>query len=169
MLYIYAGNGKGKTTAAFGLALRFAGSGQKALVIQFLKNSDSSEITAVREVGGIDIFNSETSHGFYHTLSDEKKALLATEIDIEVAAATKAAISGSHGLLVLDEAIDAINLGLIDEKRILELVMGTGIEIVLTGRNPSEALIGAADYYTEFICKKHPYEKGVLARLGIEF
>ena len=106
MNHLYAGDGKGKTTAAFGLALRFAGSGGHVLIIQFLKSSDSSEIAAVRHVAGIEVYNAESPHGFYHTLSGEEKGRLAKEIDAELAAAQSAVSARTCGLLILDEALD---------------------------------------------------------------
>ncbi|HWQ51989.1 MAG TPA: cob(I)yrinic acid a,c-diamide adenosyltransferase [Terriglobales bacterium] len=169
MIHLYAGDGKGKTTAAFGLALRFAGSGGQALVIQFLKSSDSSEIAAVRQVAGIGVFNAESPHGFYHTLSDDQKTALAKEIEQEFSAAEEAVSANSYGLLFLDEVLDAVNLGLVDESRLLALLKSAACEVVLTGRNPSAQLVKAADYYTEFVCKKHPFDSGVPARRGIEY
>ncbi|MPM64820.1 Cob(I)yrinic acid a,c-diamide adenosyltransferase [bioreactor metagenome] len=168
MVHLYTGNGKGKTTAALGLGLRFAGSGGRVLLIQFLKSSDSSEIAAVRLVAGIEVYNSESPHGFYYTLSETQKASLQGEIEAEFSKAQEAA-SGSCGLLILDEVLDAVNLGLIYEAKLLELLKSARCEVVLTGRNPSARIIEAADYFTEFVCKKHPYDKGVLARRGIEY
>jgi len=169
VVHLYAGNGKGKTTAALGLALRFAGSGGSVLLIQFLKTSDSSEIAAVRLFAGIEVYNAESPHGFYFTLSEPQKAFLQSEIDAEFLKAQAAVADRSCGMLILDEVLDAVNLGLVDEVSLLELLKSACCEVVLTGRNPSAQIIGAADYYTEFVCKKHPFDRGVLARRGIEY
>lgn len=169
MVHLYAGNGKGKTTAALGLALRFAGSGGRVLLIQFLKSSDSSEIAAVRLVAGIEVYNAESPHGFYDALSGAQKTSLQGEIESEFSKAQEAVSAGSCGLLILDEVLDAVNLGLLEEARLLELMKHARCEVVLTGRNPSAEIVSASDYFTEFVCKKHPYDRGVPARRGIEY
>jgi cob(I)alamin adenosyltransferase len=168
-VHLYAGNGKGKTTAALGLALRFAGSGGSVLLIQFLKSSDSSEIAAVRLVAGIDVYNAESPHGFYYTLSESEKTSLRKEIDAEFSKAQAAVSADSCGLLILDEVLDAVSLGLITESRLMDLLQSARCEVVLTGRNPSSHIVSAANYYTEFVCKKHPYDRGISARRGIEY
>ena len=80
-----------------------------------------------------------------------------------------AAESGEYGLIFLDELIDAVNLGIVDADEFLEIYRKCSCDVVISGRNPSEKLMAEADYITEFKNEKHPYEKGVLARKGIEY
>ena len=169
LIHIYCGDGKGKTTAALGLALRAAGSGKKALLLQFFKDGKSSEFAALKQVEGIDVIAQTKAFGFSWTLTDsEKKEAAAYYSGLLEEAFARA---GDYGLLVLDEAMSACTSGMIGEARLLELLKGRPeeLEVVLTGRNPSEALLAAADYVTEMCKRKHPFEKGVPARKGIEF
>ena len=131
-IHIYCGDGKGKTSAAMGLALRAAGSGMEVLVLQFLKDGSSSEFRSLESAFGQ---------------------------------------APENGLLVLDEALGARSAGVLDEDRLLALLRGkpAGLEVVLTGRGPTQALLDAADYVTEMKKVKHPFDQGVRARRGIEY
>ncbi len=167
LIHIYCGDGKGKTTAAMGLALRFAGSGGQALVLQFFKDGSSSEFASA--VPGIETIKQTRTFGFSWTLSPQEKR----EARIYYSALLEEAFRRckSFGLLVLDEAMSACANRAIDESRLLELLRQkpADLEVVLTGRNPSQALLDAADYVTEMRKIKHPFEHGVPARKGIEF
>ena len=152
MVHIYCGDGKGKTTAAMGLALRCAGSGRRALVLQFLKDGSSSELAPP-------------------TLSPEEREEAGIYYGGLLEAAWEKAAAGGSGLLVLDEALGACAAGLIDEGRLLALLDSApeGLEVVLTGRGPSQALLDRADYVTEMRKVKHPFDRGVAARRGVEY
>ncbi|MBD5150710.1 MAG: cob(I)yrinic acid a,c-diamide adenosyltransferase [Oscillibacter sp.] len=169
LIHIYCGDGKGKTTAALGLALRAAGSGKNVLLLQFLKDGKSSEFAALGHVPGIEAVPQTRTFGFSWTLSEEEKQEAREYYSGLLENAFQRA--AEDGLLVLDEAMSACATGMIDEARLLELLRerAEGLEVVLTGRNPSEALVGAADYVTEMKKIKHPYERGVAARKGIEY
>ena len=169
LLHIYCGDGKGKTTAALGLALRTAGSGGRVLLLQFLKDGKSSEFAALARVPGIETVPQTKTFGFSWTLSPEEKRAAADYYSALLEDAF--ARAGAYDLLVLDEALGACAAGMLREERLLELLAARpeGLEAVLTGRGPSEALLAAADYVTEMRKLKHPYELGVPARLGIEF
>ena len=162
LIHIYCGDGKGKTTAALGLALRAAGSGKRVLLLQFFKDGKSSEFSALEAVKGIEVIPQTRRFGFSWTLTDSEKA----EAAAYYSGLLEAAFAGAAGcgLLVLDEAMSACATGMIDEGRLLEL-----LEVVMTGRDPSPELLAAADYVTEMCKRKHPFEKGVPARKGIEF
>ncbi|MDE7219546.1 MAG: cob(I)yrinic acid a,c-diamide adenosyltransferase [Oscillospiraceae bacterium] len=169
LIHIYCGNGKGKTTAALGLALRAAGSGKKVLLLQFFKDGKSSEFAALEHVPGIEVIPQTRTFGFSWTLSaEEKKAAGAYYSGLLEEAFRR---SRAFDLLVLDEAMSACSTGTIDEARLLALLAEKPeeLEVVLTGRNPSQALTDAADYVTEMRKVKHPYERGVAARKGIEY
>lgn len=169
LIHIYCGDGKGKTTAALGLALRCAGSGRRVLLLQFFKDGKSSEFTALEHVPGIEVVPQTRSFGFSWTLSEEeKREARAYYTGLLEDAFTKA---GGFDLLVLDEAMSACTTGMIGEARLLELLeqKPDGLEVVLTGRNPGQALLERADYVTEMKLIKHPFQRGVPAREGIEY
>ena len=169
LIHIYCGDGKGKTTAALGLALRAAGSGKKALLLQFFKDGKSSEFAALAHVPGIETVPQTRTFGFSWTLTAEEKAEARAYYSRLLEGAFRR--GGDFELLVLDEAMSACTTGMIGEDRLLSLLAGkpAELEVVLTGRNPSQALLDAADYVTEMKKIKHPYERGVAARKGIEY
>lgn len=169
LIHIYCGEGKGKTTAAIGLAVRCAGSGRKVLILQFLKDGKSSEFASLSHVPGIEAVPQTKTFGFTWTLAPKEK---------QEAAAYYASLledafcrAGDFDLLILDEALGACAAGLLDESRLLSLLDGKPepLEIVLTGRGPSQALQERADYVTEMKMVKHPFQRGVSAREGIEY
>lgn len=169
MVHLYHGGGKGKTTAAIGLALRAAGRGYPVLVVQFLKRGDSGEIKALERLGIPTLAYPQLS-GFSFRMSEEEKAkCLAAHTENLWRAGTFCSQS-PQGLLVLDEAVGACQKGLLDEKLLLDFLHArpAGWEVVLTGRNPSANLLKVADYVTEMKKQKHPFDRGVMARDGIE-
>lgn len=169
LIHIYCGDGKGKTTAAIGLAVRAAGSGKKVLLLQFFKDGKSSEFSALAHVPGIETVPQTRTFGFSWTLTPEEKEEARSYYAGLLEEAFRRA--GGFDLLVLDEAMSACTTGMIDEARLLALLAGkpAELEVVLTGRNPSQALLDAADYVTEMKKIKHPYERGIAARKGIEY
>lgn len=169
LIHIYCGDGKGKTTAALGLALRAAGSGKKVLLLQFFKDGKSSEFVSSAHVPGIEVIPQTQSFGFSWTLSEEEREEAGAYYSGLLEEAFRR--SGTFDLLVLDEAMSACTTSMIREDRLLALLAGKPeeLEVVLTGRNPSQALLDAADYVTEMKKVKHPYERGIAARKGIEY
>lgn len=166
-VHFYYGNGKGKTTAAMGLALRALGRGLPVTVVQFLKDGASGECGPLEKLGAR-LIAGKAAPGFVFTMSDDQKA--ATKALHDDALAKARATVGGPGILVLDEAGDALSLGLLDESLLLELLQSRGeTEIVLTGHQPVESLLQNADYITEMKAHRHPYEKGLPARTGIEY
>lgn len=169
MVHIYCGDGKGKTSAAVGLAARAAGAGLTVLFAQFLKTGDSAELTALSRAGGIDVTLPARSFDFVWTLSEEEKAQMH-----EVYAAfwrDLATRAERYDVLMADELLDAINLGLVDRQEVLAWLEGrpAGLEVVLTGRDPAPELVELADYVSEVRKVKHPFDRGVAARRGIEY
>ena len=169
LLHIYCGDGKGKTTAAMGLAVRCAGSGRKVLLVQFLKDGKSSEFASLDRVPNIETVPQTRIFGFSWTRTPEEKA----EAGVYYTGLLEDAFRrcGEFDLLILDEVLGACSTGMVDEGRLLELLerKPDALEVVLTGRGPSQALQDRADYVTEMKMVKHPFEKGVPAREGIEF
>ncbi len=169
MIHIYCGDGKGKTTAALGLICRHVGTGGKAVLAQFLKSLPTGELVTLEKLS-VPVYRNELPHGFFPNMNDEMKSRVRMMHDQTLAEVTHLARSNSCTLLVLDELCAALSLGLIDREAVLSLLDDHGkAELVITGRDPEEALTSRADYITEMKLVKHPYEKGVLARKGIEF
>ncbi|MBQ1523517.1 MAG: cob(I)yrinic acid a,c-diamide adenosyltransferase [Firmicutes bacterium] len=169
LLHIYCGDGKGKTTAAIGLSVRAAGAGKKVLFVQFFKDGTSSEHAVLSKVDGIDIMVCRTHYGLFKRLDEEGRRNAARDYGQLLENALLAA--PSYDLLVLDESISACNHGTISEERLAESLESRpeGLEVVLTGRKPSERLIALAGYVTEMKKIRHPFDEGVPARKGIEF
>ena len=168
MIHLYCGDGKGKTTAACGLAVRAAGSGMRVLFVQFFKSGKSSEVTALEKLGIITA-HPGVHYGRYKTLDDGKKAEVQNsygELMHDVIAH-----AAEYDLIVLDEAVSTYGYAMIDRKQLMEFLRqeGSRREIVLTGRDPLPELTDAADYVTEMKKVKHPFDGGIAARKGIEY
>ena len=171
LIHVYTGEGKGKTTAAFGLAKRAAGHDKKILILQFLKSKmqDSGEITSARKTGiKVIRFEDQTTPLFDPDVKvdDLKKA-----IKDAVALAIKEMKSGSYDIVILDEFNTALGCDYAEMKDVKEIIDAKpeGLELIFTGRGAPECLIELADYVTEMRMIKHPFKKGVKARKGIEF
>lgn len=172
MIHIYTGDGKGKTTAAMGLAARAAGySGGYVLVTQFMKCGREGEAKSLQKIGNISFLNNSYDHGFVFAMNDEEKAKLTAEHNKNLAYARACAEGGHVKLIVLDELISAYTENVIDRAAVDEfLALDTPAELVLTGRNPPQHMLDLADYVSEIKCIKHPYvTKKAPARQGIEF
>lgn len=165
MLHLYWGNGKGKTTAAMGLALRALGHGQRVVIVQFLKDGTSGEIAPLRAAGAA-VYACPNAK--FTWLMDEADKAAAREAS---ARALGQALAEPFDLLVLDEACAALKSGILDEALLRRAVAfaKNGREVVLTGRDPAPWLQEAADYSTEMRAHKHPYADGVAAREGVEY
>lgn len=171
LLHIYCGDGKGKTSAATGLAVRAAGTGMHVLFARFLKNESSGELKILDQIEKIDVIHMTESFGFYKYLSSEEQekvrevyGRLWNEIEDRIQ-------EGAYDLLVIDEFMAAYNYGMIPHEQALEFLKNRpeGLEVALTGRNPGEELVAIADYVSEVKKIKHPYDQGIVARKGIEY
>lgn len=169
MIHLYCGDGKGKTTAAVGLAIRAAGSGMKVLFVQFFKNGNSSEVKVLASDKGIEVCHPTVHYGRFKTMTDDQKTEICTHYGELLAGIVRRA--ESYDLIVLDEAVSACGYGMIDVGNLTEFLRmeGTRCEIVLTGRNPLPELVELADYVTEMKKVKHPFDGGIVARKGIEY
>lgn len=170
LIHIYCGNGKGKTTAALGLALRCAGSGNKVLIAQFLKSRPTGELTSLKYVPNIEIMRGKEIMKFTFQMSEEEKKQVLLEHEQLFDCVVKMCEEGKIDLLVLDEVIGACNTGVFNMARLIEFMKNKScsMELVLTGRDPKPELIELADYVSEIKKVKHPYDKGIPARTGIE-
>lgn len=169
MIHIYCGDGKGKTTAAMGLALRMAGTGKNVLIGQFFKDGSSGEIKALKTIPGVEVLNCGTVPGRYVHMTDIQKEQ--ARKDYTAYLLTLLERGRNADLLVLDEVVSALNRGIVPMEPVTVFLrdFGQKLEIVLTGRNPAPELVELADYVTEMRKEKHPFDKGVRARKGIEF
>ena len=170
MIHLYWGEGKGKTTAAMGLAVRARGSGMPVLVVQFLKDGASSELEPLRALGA-QVLSGKSGTKFVFQMTEEEKAEVRALQTGHLHRAAAWVQEHPDGLLVLDEALSAWQKEMLDRDLLRRLVeeKPEGLEAVLTGRDPADWMHEAADYSTEMRCHKHPYKKGVPARRGIEF
>ena len=168
-IQVYTGNGKGKTSAALGLALRAAGHGFKTFFGQFLKGQDYGELAAVKKLSSFITIEQFGRKGFIHVTEDPDKKDIA-KARKGLAKCFEMMISGKYHIIVLDEINVAVHFNLFAEKDILDFLdkKPEGIEVVLTGRYAPQSFIDRADLVTEMKEIKHPYQKGIKARLGIE-
>ena len=155
MIQIYYGFGKGKTTAAIGQGMRAKGAGNTVTLVQFLKDNKSSELSVLP----FDIFNAPDTLPF--NPGKEYQAWVDSAIDY--------IISSKSNMIILDEFLDVIDLFVPADKALGILDMLNGREIVITGHKKVEKLFEKADYITFMDKKKHPYDMGVKARIGIEY
>ncbi|MEX1068519.1 MAG: cob(I)yrinic acid a,c-diamide adenosyltransferase [Patescibacteria group bacterium] len=169
LIYVFTGNGKGKTTAAIGQAVRAIGQEWKVLMVQFIKEWISGEVPSLKKLG-IEIY--PMGEGFVGIMGDtkprevhEKAARKALEF------AQEKVNSGDYDLLILDEVNVAVSLGLLDVKSVLDFLKDKPekLNVILTGRNAPKELIEAADLISEVKEIKHPFAEGKKAKRGIEF
>jgi cob(I)alamin adenosyltransferase len=167
MIHIYTGDGKGKTTASMGLAIRAAGSGRKVVIVQFLKGTDSGELHSLSLIPNITVLRNMECRGFFHNLSEEVRRKITEENNENL----KKAFVLPYDLIVLDEICAAYSLEAVGRKAVDDLLRDFPAEkeLVLTGRNPPDHFCNAADYISEIKKIKHPFDKGVPAREGIEY
>jgi len=172
LVHIYTGNGKGKTTAAVGLGVRACGSGLKVLMVQFLKSTPSGEINSIQKLEpGFRAYRGHETKKFTWQMNAEEKAAACKEQQKIFEYACDSVQRGEVDLLILDEALGAMSSGFLSKEAIIDFIRNKPehLEIVLTGRGATEELIELADYVSEIKDVKHPAEKGIKARKGIEF
>lgn len=167
-VHLYTGNGKGKTTAALGLALRAAGTGMKVFIAQFAKGVATGELKSLKKLSkqitvkqlGRGSFINQNPFGIDRDLA--AKGLAAIEIALQ---------KGGYDMVILDEVCVACNYHLIPTERVLYIIKNRPekVEVIMTGRNASKDFIDAADIVTEMREIKHYFHKGVKARKGIEY
>lgn len=170
LIHLYCGDGKGKTTAAIGLAIRCAGHDGRILFCQFLKTRPTGELPILSALPSVTVLRSEGLGKFtFQMTPDEREETKKRQTDF-----FHRIIDLCHrerpDMLVLDEIIPTCSLHLIDEGEVLQFLKTKPprTEVVLTGRNPSQALLDIADYVSDIHKQKHPYDRGISARLGIE-
>ena len=170
LIHIYCGDGKGKTTAAVGLAVRCAGRGNKVLLVQFLKSRDSGELYSLAKLPDIEVMRGKESKKFTFQMNEEEKHALLIEHNKMFEQVLAKIKNGGYSLLILDEVIGALNAKVFKMPKLIGFLRHKpeNLEVVLTGRNPAPELVEIADYVSEMRKVKHPMDKGIMAREGIE-
>ena len=169
LIHLYCGDGKGKTSAAVGLAVRASGAGKRVIFTQFFKDGSSSEIESLKRLPGIRTIHAQTVKGFYHAMTPEQRIQAREDYSDLFRQVTAAAAEAD--LLILDEIVSACNRGVVPETLVTTFLRSkpTELEVVLTGRDPSLALMELADYITEMRKLRHPCDRGIAARKGVEY
>ena len=171
LVHIYCGDGKGKTTAATGLAVRCAGAGGSILWFQFLKRDTSGERISLGRLENITLLQGYDKMKFTFAMTDEEKQEAALFYNNAMDRIKKMVQSENYDMIILDETFGAINTGMISEDIIIEFLKNkpAGLEVVMTGRDPSERIMEYADYISEIRKIKHPYDRGIQSRKMIEY
>jgi cob(I)alamin adenosyltransferase len=168
-IHVYTGNGKGKTTAALGLAFRAAGHGFKTYVAQFLKGQPTGEVEAAEKLAPLIRVERFGREGFI-TVKNGPEDEDVTRARAGLERALAAMLTGEYRIVVLDEVNTAVHFKILPEKDVLAFLdrRPAGVEVVLTGRYAPESFIARADLVTEMMNIKHYFDRGVKAREGIE-
>ena len=163
---IYTGNGKGKTTASLGLAIRAAGAGLNVYIVQFLKQGDYSEIKALSKFDNIKV--KQFGLGKFIKGNPSPEDIVAGQEGLQLI--RDLIKEGKHDLIIIEEGNVAVMCNLFGEEELLKIIDSKpeGLELVITGRGATEKMIEKADLVTEMKEIKHYYSKGVMARVGIE-
>ena len=171
MIHLYCGDGKGKTTAAFGLALRAAGQGRTVVIAQFLKGENSGERRALRDQPQVILLPLPEQVKFLFDMSEEERQAEAERQQTLFLAAWQSVPAEGPCLLVLDELCAALTTGMLSSEMVLDRLdrCAPELEVVMTGREPPDDLLERADYITEMRKLRHPYDRGRGARRGIEW
>ena len=162
LVHLYCGDGKGKTTAAMGLALRSIGHRKSVVIAQFLKDGTSGECRFLSTLDHVTVLAANPVGKFSFAMTEAEKEQTKNAIGRTFDAATQFAVREHAFLLILDDVCAAITWGVLEENK------PDTLEVVMTGRDPSERLQAEADYISEICKRKHPYDRGIGAREGIE-
>lgn len=171
MIHIYSGEGKGKTTAAVGMAVRAAGAGLRVCFYQFLKNGSSSEISVLKSLKGVTVRCCRNCNKFTKDMNEEEKAAVTAEQNSMLIEIKNIIKSENADVIIMDEFIGAYNKELIDcfFAEVMLKEFPSSMELIMTGREPSSFLCRIADYHSEINELKHPFQKGIKSRRGIEY
>lgn len=171
MIHVYYGDGKGKTTAATGLVVRAAGSGMKVYVARFLKPNQSAELNILRNLENVTVEPVTRTFGFTFRMTEEQKKEAKDYYTELMRKATSKENMEKYDMIFLDEANIVFHYDFIDREEFLNFLKeyGKEKEIIVTGAMGQEPINELGDYVTEIKKIKHPYDKGVKARKGIEF
>lgn len=171
-IHIYCGDGKGKTTAAIGLSVRSCGRGWSVVLSQFLKGSTSGELNVLRNLPNYHYVEAPTTTcKFVFQMDDQEKMEYGQQVRQHFADTVEAVKKYHAKLLVMDEVLDAVAMGMLSDETLAEFLRNRpeDLEVVMTGRAPTPCTDPLADYITRMQKVRHPFDKGLNARLGVEF
>ncbi|ADD02054.1 ATP:corrinoid adenosyltransferase BtuR/CobO/CobP [Thermoanaerobacter italicus Ab9] len=171
LIQVYTGDGKGKTTASIGLGIRAVGRGFKVYMVQFLKGADTGELHTLKNIENFKVFRFQSTNKFFWTLTEEEKKILAEDMKKAYDFVVEVLKNKKCDVLILDEIMAAIYSKMYTVEDVLKLIdmKPKEMELVLTGRSAPQEIIERADLVTEMKAIKHPFEKGIPARYGIEY
>ena len=171
MIHIYQGDGKGKTTASVGLAVRAAGRKKRVIFAQFLKGNPTGEIEILKQLSNVTVIRNEKDMGFVSRMSEEERREVVMLHNRTLEKIQRLLMEEQVDLLILDELTYPYAWNLIDKKKVEELILHKPdtLELVITGREPDPFFLKHADYITNMQCERHPYQRGVKAREGVEY
>jgi cob(I)alamin adenosyltransferase len=171
LVHIYSGDGKGKTTAGMGLCVRAAGAGYRVLICQFMKDGSSSERRAMVHIPGITFVSARDSVSFSFRMSEAQKSREQARYLTDLERVSEYVRREGADVLLLDEALYAVSSGLLSEQILTEFLdqKPEKLEVILTGGAASGALMERADYISRIVNEKHPFQRGIRAREGIEY
>ena len=171
LFHIYTGDGKGKTSAALGLLLRASGYGMKILYCQFLKSGDSGEHKALTALDNVTVLFSKSIKGFIRNMQPHEQEIVRQEQQQLFKKVESLVAEQGYDLVVLDEIINALNMEILSEQEVADFIIkrGNNVELVFTGQNAPAKLINQADYVSNIVKIKHPYDSGIEMRGGIEY
>lgn len=169
-VHVYCGNGKGKTTCGMGLCVRAAGYGYRVLIYQFMKDNTTSERKAMEKIPGITFVPGLKEEKFSFQMTQEEKEARKRFYKEKFREVTEKAEKENYDVLFLDEVIYTIRAGLFEEQILVEWLKQKPehLEVILTGQDPGEELLLCADYVSELKKIRHPFDRGLGARDGIE-
>lgn len=171
LIHIYCGDGKGKTTSAIGLGIRGLGSGMSVVMVQFLKTGRSSELTILRDLPNFTVIPCEKSFGFFSKMNEEKKEEAKNYYTNLLTLTLNHIKENKVDMLILDEIMAVTQqYELVNKDELYTFLKNKpeNLEVVMTGRNPSKELLELSDYVSEINKIKHPFDQGIMARVGIE-
>lgn len=174
LVHVYTGDGKGKTTAALGQAIRSIGQGLRVLIVQFLKDKAeiSGELNSVKKLSPeITILRLDQKHPNFYKHADYNLSTLKLSVNKLFNIAKEAILNKKYDLIILDEINNVLKENLLDKEKIIDLIKTKPkqIELILTGRDALHEIIALADLVTEMKNLKHPFNQGIPARCGIEY
>jgi len=170
LVHIYCGDGKGKTTCGMGLCLRAAGYGYKVLIYQFMKDNSTSERKILEQVPNVTLVPGLEKEKFSFRMSEQEKQERRDFYNGRLREVTEMAVRDGYQVLFLDEAVYCIAAGMLDESVLIDFLKNKPetLEVILTGQGPSQQLMELADYVSEIKKVRHPFDRKIPARPGIE-
>ncbi len=167
LTHLYCGDGKGKTSAAIGVVIRQVSCHKKVAIFSFLKDGSSSENKVLQQLG-VQLFSCEMPNPFYYQMDIVQKQVFKQQQEQLFSLATS--MLHKVDCIVLDEVMDAIQLGFFPLSALLQFIAQKpkSLELIITAHQEHQDLVAVVDYYTYFENKKHPYQQGIPARKGVD-